>query len=151
MNLNFEELKIKNVLTLSEQIDFSKKECRDALLEKVNYANVKVEAYLVDEHEVQLVINVAYNINYLDALNLNALNLDFNFEEKVLFTNDQKSANENDIDYFNSEINLTELVWELILVDVPFNYSQARGEKESTTHSLLDNDMYSPFSDLFKN
>ncbi len=151
MIINFVELQMSKVLSLSEKVDYSNRECEDALLERVNFANIDVDAYLVEDSEVHLTINVVYDFDYLDALNLCELHLSFEFEEKVLFTNDQKKAEELDIDYFQEEIDIDELVWNLILVDVPFNYSEARDNSDVMKESDLDDhDTYNPFSEIFK-
>ncbi len=149
MIINFVELQMSNTLSLNEKVDYSTRECEDALLQRVNFANINVDAYLVDQSEVHISIDVEYDFNYLDAVNLDELHLSFSFEEKVLFTNDQKKAEELDIDYFTDEIDIDELVWNLILVDVPFNYSEARGNSDILKDTSLE-DTYNPFSDLFK-
>ncbi len=149
MIINFVELQMSNMLSLSERVDYSMMSCEDALLEKVNFADINVDAYLVDNTEIHMTINVTYDFNYLDAVNLDELHLSFSFEEKVLFTNDQKKAQEYDIDHFVDEIDIDELVWNLILVDIPFNYSEARGSVKSESE-LESNDTYNPFSEIFK-
>jgi hypothetical protein len=56
---------------------------------------------------------------------------------------------ELDIDTIEDELNLSDLVWELILVSVPFNYSVA--EKLVTDEIIdLDNNEQQPFANLFK-
>lgn len=151
MIINFVELQMSNTLSLNERVDYSNRECDDALLQKVNFADISVDAYLVDNTEIHLTLDVEYDFDYLDALNLDELHLSFAFEEKVLFTIDQKKAEELDIDYFVDEIDIDELVWNLILVDIPFNYSEARGSVNISVESEIDNnDTYNPFSEIFK-
>ncbi len=148
MILSFVELQMSNVASLSERFDYSDRACEDALLNRVNFADVNVDVYLVDQSEVHVTLNVAYDINYLDAVNLDELHLSFEFEEKALFTNDQKKALELDIDYINDEIDFKELVWDLILIDIPFNYSEAKAEV-MREEDLEVEDTYNPFSEIF--
>ena len=56
---------------------------------------------------------------------LEKLNVDFKFEDEVLFTDDLQKAQELDIDFTEDEINLEELIWELVLVSIPYNYSES--------------------------
>ncbi|MGL5021525.1 MAG: YceD family protein [Mycoplasmatales bacterium] len=149
MIINFEELKSKLYISNKGEFNFQDKNVSDALLKRVNNVAVFYNATLVDKDEVHLNIDVKYNVEYLDARTLEPLNVDFNFQEEVLFTNDLQKANELDIDYIDEEISLEQLVWELILVSVPFNYSQSKPSTPIETMNVKD-DEHQPFADLFK-
>lgn len=145
MFINFEELKSTKVLNESFRVDYTNKECIDALLVSVNYADIEVNAYCVDDIDVHLSLSVNYEFKCLDAINLDDLIVERQFEEEVLFTNNQARADEMDIDYFVKEIDIEELVFQFILVDVPFNYS----EQKRVTVKLEDlEETYNPFADL---
>ena len=149
MIINFEELKSKLYISNKIEFNFQDKNVSDALLKRVNNVAVSYNASLVDKDEIHLNIDVKYNVEYLDARTLEPLNVDFNFQEEVLFTNDLQKANELDIDYIDEEISLEQLVWELILVSVPFNYSQAEPSTPIEINNVKD-DEHQPFANLFK-
>lgn len=149
MIINFEELKSKLYISDEFSVNYTDREVDDALLKKVHDVNVSFNAALVDTNEVHVNLDVKYNVDYLDARNLEPLNVDFNFQEEVLFTNDLQKAEELDIDTIEDELDLSDLVWELILVSVPFNYSEAK--KLVTDEEVdLDNNEQQPFANLFK-
>ena len=81
-------------------------------------------------------------------LSITLENVDFKFEDEVLFTDDLQKAQELDIDFTEDEINLEELIWELILVNIPYNYSES--EKVSTSTQETISNEQAPFANLFK-
>lgn len=145
MIINFEELKASNYLEISFIENYENRDCTDALIQSVNKAEVSLKAYLIDEIDVHLSLEVSYDVNYLDAINLDELLLVRKFEEEVLFTSNQARADEMDIDLFDKEIDISDLVFQLILVDIPFNYTEQirnpKSEEEITSS-------YNPFADL---
>lgn len=149
MYLNLEKLKIDHVMTCSEQVDYSNREISEVLLKKINYANIFVDAYYVEPGDVHVSIEVEYNIQYLDAYTLDELNLTYDFSESIIFTSDLQRAEELDLDYIDSEIDINELVFQLILVDVPLNYSENK-DSSIKLESEINLDDTLPFADLFK-
>ena len=148
MLINFEELRLEKYLSLKEDIDFSSREVDDALLKKVNRASVTVNVTLIENNEALINIDCVSNVEYLDARTLEQLNVNFMFQEEVLFTDDLQKAQELDIDFTEDEINLEELIWELILVNIPYNYSES--EKVSTSTQETNSNEQAPFANLFK-
>ena len=148
MIINFEELRLEKYLSLNEEINFSSREVDDALLKKVNFANVSVTVTLIENNEAMINIDCTSNVDYLDARTLEKLNVDFKFEDEVLFTDDLQKAQELDIDFTEDEIKLEELIWELILVNIPYNYSES--EKNSTSTQETNSNEQAPFANLFK-
>ena len=148
MIINFEELRLEKYLSLKEDIDFSSREVDDALLKKVNRASVTVNVTLIENNEALINIDCVSNVEYLDARTLEQLNVNFMFQEEVLFTDDLQKAQELDIDFTEEEINLEELIWELILVNIPYNYSESK--KSSTSTQEINSNEQAPFANLFK-
>lgn len=149
MILNFEELKSKKHISHEIDIDFSKKSVKDALLKRINTVTGIYSAILVENDEVHLNVDVSYNVDYLDARTLEPLKVDFTFKENILFTNDLQKAHELDIDYIEEEILLEELIWELLLVSVPFNYSISKPTLVEKSEDFSQNSQQ-PFANLFK-
>jgi uncharacterized metal-binding protein YceD (DUF177 family) len=148
MLINFEELRLEKYLSLKEDIDFSSREVDDALLKKVNRASVTVNVTLIENNEALINIDCVSNVEYLDARTLEQLNVNFMFQEEVLFTDDLQKAQELDIDFTEGEINLEDLIWELVLVSIPYNYSES--EKIVTHTEEKKSNEQAPFANLFK-
>ncbi len=146
MLINFEELEKRKHLSAEVQVDYSNRQTNDALLKRVNNAMVSYNAYIIEPKDVHISLNVDFNVDYLDAKTLDPLNVDFNFTEEVLFTTDLQRADELEIEHFVDEIELTELVWELILVTVPYNYSENEAKNTITEEEASEQ---RPFANLF--
>lgn len=146
MLINFEELQKEKHISAQETLDFSDRKVDDALLQKVNSADVTVAAYIIEPKDVHITLDVKYNVNYLDARTLDPLNVNFEFNEESLFTTDLQRAQELDIDHFTDEIDIDELIWELILVSIPFNYSENSSSMTITEEEATEN---RPFANLF--
>ncbi len=146
MLINFEELQKEKHISASKTINFKNRDTEDALLKQVNDVNVTYNAYVIEPKDVHVSINVDFNVDYLDANTLDPLKVDFSFDEEVLFTTDLQRAEELECDYFEEEIDLTELIWQLILVSVPYNYSE-NGSKDTISEEQANEQM--PFANLF--
>ncbi len=149
MIIDFEELKLKKHISFYEKLDFSQREINDALLKKINSSNINCSITLIDNDEAMVNIECNFNAHCLDARNLEYLDVDFNFQEEVLFTTNLQKAQELDIDFTEESIELEELVWQLMLVSVPYNYSK---ESKNTSFSNENSKPeHTPFANLFKN
>ncbi len=146
MLINFEELEKSKHLSAKVTTNFSDRDTRDALLKQVNDVQVEYSAYIIEPKDVHVSFTVDFNVDYLDAKTLEPLKVDFNFKEEVLFTTDLQRAEELEIEHFVEEINLTELIWELILVTVPYNYSENNSERTITEQEASEQ---TPFANLF--
>lgn len=146
MLINFEELQKEKHLSANKTINFKNRDTEDALLKQVNDVNVTYNAYIIEPKDVHVSMNVDLNVDYLDAKTLDPLKVDFSFDEEVLFTTDLQRAEELECDYFEEEIDLTELIWQLILVSVPYNYSENRST-DTISEEQANEQM--PFANLF--
>ncbi len=149
MKIDFEELKLKKNISFCEKIDFSKREITDALLKQINISKINCNVTLIDNDEALVKVDCNFNAKCLDARNLELLNVNFNFQEEVFFTNNLQKAQELDIDFTKDSIELEELIWELMLVSIPYNYS-----KEAKSTTFIEEELNSeqkPFANLFKN
>lgn len=147
MKIKFEQLKEILKISHQEKFDFSANKINDALLKKINWAEVNLMAFLVDETDISINIKINYNIDYLDARNLEPLVLNFKIDDQILLTTDLQKAKELDLDHFTDEIDVEQLIWELIIINVPFNYSKA----QPLTASHDDSDVINfPFANAFK-
>ncbi len=146
MLINFEELQKEKHLSANKTINFKNRDTEDALLKQVNDVNVTYNAYIIEPKDVHVSMNVDFNVDYLDAKTLDPLKVDFSFDEEVLFTTDLQRAEELEFDYFEEEIDLTELIWQLILVSVPYNYSENRST-DTISEEQANEQM--PFANLF--
>lgn len=146
MLINFEELENSKHISVNTTTNFSDRDTRDALLKQVNDVNVEYNAYIIEPKDVHVSLDVKFNVDYLDAKTLDPLKVDFNFKEEVLFTTDLQRAEELEIDHFVENIDLTELIWELILVTVPYNYSENESKNTITEEAATEQQ---PFANLF--
>lgn len=146
MLINFEKIQKDKHMSAEATLNFSDRDTEDALLKQVNDAQVSFDAYIIEPKDVHVSLSVDFNVDYLDAKTLDPLKVDFSIDEEVLFTTDLQRAEEMEFEFFEEEIDLTELVWALILVTVPYNYS----ENESTyTISEEEANQQTPFANLF--
>ncbi len=146
MLINFEELEKNKHKSAEKTINFSDRKTKDALLKQVNDVNVRYSAYIIEPKDVHVSLDVDFAVDYLDAKTLEPLKVNFNFNEEVLFTTDLQRANELEIEHFIEEIDLTELIWELILVTVPYNYSENNSKNTITEQEAQEQ---TPFANLF--
>ena len=120
----------------------------DAIIKQLNYVQGSLDVVLVDNDSIDLIFDVTYNVNYLDARTLEPLVVDFKLQDDIMLTDNQVKAEDLDIDYINEEIDVKTLVSELILVNIPFNYSQAPANYAVDSQ---DDNTYKPFSGIFGN
>ena len=146
MKITIDQLKDVGGLHEVINLNYASMELNEVLLKKVNSAEVEVSAYLVGTEEIHLKLDVEYNVQYLDSVDLKELNLTFNFEEQVIFSKNQQSAVEFDYEDYIKEIDVIDLVWNLIIVDVPLNYT----EHKFDVLEVLEEPTNTPFADLFK-
>ncbi len=146
MLINFEKLQKDKHMSADVTLNFSDRDTEDALLKQVNDAHISFNAYIIEPKDVHVSFSVDFNVDYLDAKTLDPLKVDFNFDEEVLFTTDLQRAEEMEFEFFEEEIDLTELIWALILVTVPYNYSENKSEH---TISEVEANQQTPFANLF--
>lgn len=146
MLINFEKIQKEKHMSANTTLNFSDRDTEDALLKQVNDAQVSFNAYIIEPKDVHVSFSVDFNVDYLDAKTLDPLKVDFSLDEEVLFTTDLQRAEEMDFEHFEEEIDLTELIWALILVTVPYNYSENRSVH---TISEKEADQQTPFANLF--
>ncbi len=134
---------------LEGKFDFSNREIDDALVKSIENSSYKITNIPLDENETLLKVSINSKVKYLDARTLNELILGINFEENIPFSFNQDQAEELDIDFFDEEIDIKELIFELIIVNIPFNYSE-----EKNPNVLSEEDFYinenKPFANLLK-
>ncbi len=136
--------------SVESEFDFSKAKIEDALIEQIDSCNFRLNVNSINEDEFIFNLKINAMINYLDAKTLDPLKLDLDIDESVPFSFNKDTANELDIDFFDEEIDLKELVLELILVNIPFNYS------ENTNSNIISEAEFKeennkPFAQIFNN
>ncbi len=129
-------------------LDLTDISINDAIIKQLNHVQGSLDIVLVDNDSIDLIFDVTYNVDYLDARTLEPLVVDFKLQDDIMLTDNQVKAEDLDIDYINEEIDVKTLVSELILVNIPFNYSQAPANY--AVDSQNDN-TYQPFAGIFGN
>lgn len=129
-------------------LDLTDISINDAIIKKLNYVQGSLDIVLVDNDSIDLIFDVTYNVDYLDARTLEPLVVDFKLQDDIMLTDNQVKAEDLDIDYINEEIDVKTLVSELILVNIPFNYSQAPANYAVDSQ---DDNTYQPFAGIFGN
>lgn len=129
-------------------LDLTNISINDAIIKQLNYVQGSLDIVLVDNDSIDLIFDVTYNVDYLDARTLEPLVVDFKLQDDIMLTDNQVKAEDLDIDYINEEIDVKTLVSELILVNIPFNYSQAPANYAVDS---LDDNTYQPFAGIFGN
>lgn len=129
-------------------LDLTDISIKDAIIKQLNYVQGSLDIVLVDNDSIDLIFDVTYNIDYLDARTLEPLVVDFKLQDDIMLTDNQVKAEDLDIDYINEEIDVKTLVSELILVNIPFNYSQAPANYAVDSQ---DDNTYQPFAGIFGN
>lgn len=129
-------------------LDLTDISINDAIIKQLNYVQGSLDIVLVDNDSIDLIFDVTYNVDYLDARTLEPLVVDFKLQDDIMLTDNQVKAEDLDIDYINEEIDVKTLVSELILVNIPFNYSQAPANYAVDNQ---DDNTYQPFAGIFGN
>lgn len=129
-------------------LDLTDISIKDAIIKQLNYVQGSLDIVLVDNDSIDLIFDVTYNVDYLDARTLEPLVVDFKLQDDIMLTDNQVKAEDLDIDYINEEIDVKTLVSELILVNIPFNYSQAPANYAVDSQ---DDNTYQPFAGIFGN
>lgn len=129
-------------------LDLTDISINDAIIKQLNRAQGSLDIVLVDNDSIDLIFDVTYNVDYLDARTLEPLVVDFTLQDDIMLTDNQVKAEDLDIDYINEEIDVKTLVSELILVNIPFNYSQAPANYAVDSQ---DDNTYQPFAGIFGN
>lgn len=129
-------------------LDLTDISINDAIIKQLNYVQGSLDIVLVDNDSIDLIFDVTYNVDYLDARTLEPLVVDFKLQDDIMLTDNQVKAEDLDIDYINEEIDVKTLVSELILVNIPFNYSQAPANYAVDSQ---DDNTYQPFAGIFSN
>lgn len=130
------------------ELDLTDIGINDAIIKQLNYVQGSLDIVLVDNDSIDLIFDVIYNVDYLDARTLEPLVVDFKLQDDIMLTDNQVKAEDLDIDYINEEIDVKTLVSELILVNIPFNYSQAPANYAVDSQ---DDNTYQPFAGIFGN
>ena len=130
------------------ELDLTDISINDAIIKQLNYAQGSLDIVLVDNDSIDLIFDVTYNVDYLDARTLEPLVVDFKLQDDIMLTDNKVKAEDLDIDYINEEIDVKTLVSELILVNIPFNYSQAPANYAVDSQ---DDNTYQPFAGIFGN
>lgn len=129
-------------------LDLTDISINDAIIKQLNYVQGSLDIVLVDNDSIDLIFDVTYNVDYLDARTLEPLVVDFKLQDDIMLTDNQVKAEDLDIDYIHEEIDVKTLVSELILVNIPFNYSQAPANYAVDSQ---DDNTYQPFAGIFGN
>lgn len=129
-------------------LDLTDISINDAIIKQLNRVQGSLDIVLVDNDSIDLIFDVTYNVDYLDARTLEPLIVDFTLQDDIMLTDNQVKAEDLDIDYINEEIDVKTLVSELILVNIPFNYSQAPANYAVDSQ---DDNTYQPFAGIFGN
>lgn len=130
------------------ELDLTDISINDAIIKQLNYVQGSLDIVSVDNDSIDLIFDVTYNVDYLDARTLEPLVVDFKLQDDIMLTDNQVKAEDLDIDYINEEIDVKTLVSELILVNIPFNYSQAPANYAVDSQ---DDNTYQPFAGIFGN
>ena len=129
-------------------LDLTDISINDAIIKQLNRVQGSLDIVLVDNDSIDLIFDVTYNVDYLDARTLEPLVVDFKLQDDIMLTDNQVKAEDLDIDFVNEEIDIKTLVSELILVNIPFNYSQAPANYAVDSQ---DDNTYQPFAGIFGN
>lgn len=147
MYLSIESVKNEINFERNFNFDFSKRETNEVLLKKVTEVSGTINAYVVGNYEINVVVSGSYKAVYLDARTLSPLNVEFQIDDNLMFTNQLNIAEDLDIDFIEDEIEVSELIWELIIMSCPFNYSEEKNDQILPEKQMDEN---FPFADLFK-
>lgn len=138
-------------LSIEDELDFSRVKIEDKLVDKVNSCDFELKVNLLNEEDFIFNLHIITNIDYLDAKTLQSLTLHLDFNEEVPFSFNKDTANELDIDFFDEELNLKELIFELILINIPLNYSENTNVMVISEEEFLNDNQNTPFAQIFNN
>lgn len=133
---------------LEGNLDYTDKQIDDALIKNIDKCNYKVSSLVLADDEILLRTEVDSIINYLDAKTLEEIKLNISFEEDIPFSFNEEKSEELDIDFFNEELDLKELIFELILVNIPFNYSINKNDNVLPEEAFYE-EVNQPFAKIF--
>ncbi len=146
MKLSFEELRKADNHTYNLDLDLSNIKIDDALIKQINEVKGSLNIMMVDSDSMLFKLDADYNVDYLDARTLNPLKLDFSIVDDLMLTSSESKAIELDIDLIeDDEIDVDQLVFELIMVNIPFNYSESEDVKKDNPD---EENVYHPFKNL---
>ena len=146
MKLSFEELRKADNHTYNLDLDLSNIKIDDALIKQINEVKGSLNIMMVDSDSMLFKLDADYNVDYLDARTLNPLKLDFSIVDDLMLTSSESKAIELDIDLIeDDEIDVDQLVFELIMVNIPFNYSESEDVKKDNPDEEY---VYHPFKNL---
>lgn len=134
---------------LEGKVNFSNRSVDDALIKSVDDCTYKISSILLDNEEILLQLEVKSKVKYLDARTLKELTLDINFKEDIPFSFKKEEAEEMDIDFFDEELDIENLLFELIIVNIPFNYSEEKNPNVLSEEEFYEN-TNKPFANLLK-
>lgn len=150
MKIKVEDLFEEEGLDLKLDLDLSDFIVDDVLVEAIELCKVKVKSYQIESDEIELILDVESKVSYLDARTLEKLTIDVDFSESIPFTSNQSKALKLDIDCITEELDLKQLVQELLIVYIPFNYSESEPLNLKTDEEFNDENSNKPFADLLK-
>ncbi len=148
MKIDIEKLNEQGTLYLSGSIDFSERETNDALVKCIKRVDVNINAIALDDGQYHVNLEYTPYVTYLDARNLNPLELTFEYKQDIIFSSDFQKAEEFELEYFEGEeIELTEIIFDLTCVSLPINYSE--DESGTFLKESEDTNEYKPFAGIF--
>lgn len=148
MKIVKDELFGEEQLNLNFELDLSKTEVNDTLVKSILSCNVDLKTYIIENDEVEVSLNVKSEILYLDARTLEELTINVDFSESIPFTSNLEKSKELDIDLILEELDLKQLIEELLIIYIPFNYSESKPINVKTQEEFENSNK--PFADLLK-
>lgn len=141
MQLSLEELKKSDERHFDLDLDLSDIEINDALIKKIGHVVGQLDVDMVGDDAFVFNFDTDYNVSYLDARTLEPLDLNWQMVDDIMLTSNKNTAEELDIDWVSDDVvDVDQLIAELIIVNIPYNYSQAPSmnvevvEEENTYH-----------------
>lgn len=150
MKIDIRQLEEQGQVKVSEVIDYSIRDSKDVLIQKIKNVDIEAVAVNMGKKEYHITLDYVANVTYLDARSLRPLNLTFDFHDDVIFSSDFQKAEEFELEYFEGEeIFLDDLIFDLTCVSLPINYSE---ESEDTVIKEADSQYENkPFANIFNN
>lgn len=143
-----EELLSEDGFSKQFNFDFSERKIEDALIQNISKTDVEFNVMLIGDDEILLKINFSTIINYLDARTLDPIKLNIKNEEEIPFSFNKKKSEELEIDFIEEELDADDLVFELILAQIPYNYSENNSDLILSEEHFYEEGK--PFENLFK-
>lgn len=150
MKILKEDIKSVHDFQLSGEIDFSAYPIDDVLIKKIISFKYELISYVIDVDEISINLKATSEILYLDAKTLDELILKLNFQEDIPFSFNKKIADELDIDYFEEELDLELLLFDLLLINIPPNYSENKNDNVFPENHFYESNS-NPFKKILKN